>query len=159
MKPGLSAAFRFALLSGLSFLVNFFLTIFLHEELQVREEWAFAVVLALTTVMNFVLLRVFVYPGRHGGVLRQFGAFVASSLGFRVVEWVLFALLHHILGFPYKPVIATTLIMTFLIKFFFYGSVIFSRRSSQPLSSAVRNDKLNLSSCSQLAGESNHERS
>ena len=71
------AAFRFIVLSGLSFVANFFLTIFLHENLRIREEWAFAFLLALTTVMNFSLLRVFVYPGQHGGLLKQFGAFVA----------------------------------------------------------------------------------
>ena len=133
MKRDPWAAFRFAVLSGLSFGVNFFLTIFLHENLRVREEWAFAIVLALTTVMNFSLLRFFVYPGPHGGLVLQFGAFVASSLGFRILEWVLFVVCHRGLGFAYQPVIAATLVATFVIKFFYYGSVIFTQHSRETL--------------------------
>ncbi len=129
MTPDPWAAVRFAVLSGLSFGVNFFLTIFLHENLRIREEWAFALVLGLTTVMNFSLLRLFVYPGRHGRLFWQFGAFVASSLGFRILEWLLFVVCHQGLGFAYQPVIAATLLATFVIKFFYYGSVVFTRHS------------------------------
>ena len=127
MNPDPWAAFRFTSLSGLSFSVNFFLTIFLHENLRIREEWAFAIVLALTTVMNFLLLRYFVYPGRHGAFVKQFGLFTASSLGFRCLEYSLFLVFHTWFGFAYRLVILGTLVATFVTKYFYYGAVVFSR--------------------------------
>jgi putative flippase GtrA len=132
MTPRSFAALRFALLGGLSFSVNFGLTVLLHEVLGVREELAFALVLALTTVMNFVLMRSFVYPGRKGALLAQFGLFVVSSLGFRSLEYVLFLVFHTWLGFAYKMVLVATLTTTFVTKFFYYGSVVFNRPGREP---------------------------
>jgi putative flippase GtrA len=119
---------RFTLLSGLSFATNFGLTVFLHEVIGVREEIAFAVVLALTTLLNFLVMRHFVYPGCHGNVFTQFGLFTLSSSGFRGLEYSLFLVFHSWLAFPYEIVIVATLLLTFVTKFFYYGSVVFSRR-------------------------------
>jgi len=132
VKPDVGAAFRFALLSATSFLVIFFLTIFLHESLRVREEWAFAIVLFLTMVMNFLMLRYFVYPGKHSHFFRQLGVFIVSSLSFRGLEYVLFLMFHSWLGLPYRVVIVGTLVTTFMVKFFYFGSVVFSRRIVEP---------------------------
>lgn len=127
MTPRAFAALRFALLGAVSFSANFGITVLLHEILGVREEIAFAVVLALTTVMNFVLMRTFVYPGRKGRLLAQFGLFVISSLGFRSLEYALFLVFHTWIGFAYKLVLVATLTTTFVTKFFYYGSVVFNR--------------------------------
>lgn len=124
---------RFALQSALSFAMNFGLTVLLHEEVGMREEGAFALVLSLTTVMNFLLLRYFVYPGRHGAFFRQFGFFAASSLGFRCLEYALFLIFHTWLGFAYRLVIVGTLVTTFITKFFYYGAVVFSRRDRETM--------------------------
>jgi putative flippase GtrA len=127
MTPRAFAALRFALLGAVSFSANFGLTVLLHEVMGVREELAFALVLALTTVMNFVLMRTFVYPGRKGRLLAQFGLFVVSSLGFRSVEYACFLVFHTWLGLAYKLVLVGTLTTTFVTKFFYYGSVVFNR--------------------------------
>lgn len=127
MTPRAFAALRFALLGAVSFSVNFGLTVLLHEVLGVREELAFAFVLALTTVMNFILMRTFVYPGGQGRLLAQFGLFVVSSLGFRSLEYAIFLVFHTWLGLAYKLVILGTLTTTFVTKFFYYGSVVFNR--------------------------------
>jgi putative flippase GtrA len=127
MTPRASAGLRFALLGAFSFSVNFGLTVLLHEVVGVREEIAFAVALALTTVMNFFAMRIFVYPGREGRILAQFGLFVVSSLGFRSLEYALFLVFHTWLGLPYKLVLIATLVTTFVTKFFYYGAVVFAR--------------------------------
>ena len=136
MITRLSSGFRFGMQSGLSFAMNFGLTVLLHESIGLREEIAFAVVLAFTTVMNFLLLRYFVYPGSQGHFLKQFGLFAISSLGFRCVEYSLFLLFHTYLGFAYRPVIVGTLLGTFVLKFFYYGTVVFSGRRTSLLPQA-----------------------
>jgi putative flippase GtrA len=127
MSPRAFAALRFAILGAFSFSLNFGLTVLLHEVVGIREEFAFAFALALTTVMNFFAMRLFVYPGREGRILAQFGLFVVSSLSFRSLEYALFLVFHTWIGLPYKLVLVATLVTTFVTKFFYYGAVVFAR--------------------------------
>lgn len=120
---------RFVLLSASSLALNLGLTIGLREGAGVPEEAAFAVALATVLATNFLGLRYFVYPGRGGPFRRQFGAFLASSAGFRGLEYLAFLALHTGLGLPYRPVLVAVLASSFLAKFFYYGAVVFARRA------------------------------
>jgi putative flippase GtrA len=131
------ASARFVVLSGISFSINLGLTSGLHELAKVKEEIAFAVALAVVLVTNFIGMRYFVYTGRQGNVIKQFVSFLLSSSGFRGLEYVLFLVLHTWLGLAYRLAIIATLATTFVTKFFFYGAVVFSRRSLYPAVSEV----------------------
>ncbi|MDX1682660.1 MAG: hypothetical protein R3336_06040, partial [Phycisphaeraceae bacterium] len=110
------------------------LTAALHEGLGASEEVAFAVALALVFVINFLVLRYFVYPGQTAPLGRQMAETLAASIGFRIGEYLAFLLFHTGFDLPYLPVAAGVLVASFLMKFGFYRQVIFRR---EPEATAV----------------------
>lgn len=117
---------RFVALSGFSFLVNFGTTVFLHEVLRVPAQFAFAIALVAAIVTSFLGMRYFVCPGQQRGIGRQFVLFVASSSGFRFFEYLTFVILHIGIGFPYRPVVVTTLCASLMVKYPFYKARVFN---------------------------------
>jgi putative flippase GtrA len=123
---------RFALLSAQSFGVNLGLTALLHDALGVPAERAFAVALAVVFALNFVGLRYFVHPGQARGAGRQLALFLASSAGFRGLEYAAFLIVHSALRVPYGAAIAAILATSLVAKHFFYKSWVFSPRTARP---------------------------
>lgn len=124
---------RFCLTTVLSMVVNFGLTIALHELARWPEELAYAVALVTVLLMNFVLLRSYVFSARHIEPGRQLALFALSTAGFRLSEYLAFLLLHTWLGMYY--VLAMFLVQgtAFVTKFFYYGRLVFpDRRDGEP---------------------------
>ncbi len=61
-------------------------------------------------------------------IRRQFAAYTASAIGFRVSEYLGFLALHTILGVHYIITMFVVQGATFVIKFFFYGRLVFRGR-------------------------------
>ena len=77
------ALFRWAQLSCASFVTNFGLTLGLNEWGQMPEEAAFAMALAAVLVLNFVVMRWYIYDGKVGTIWQQSGLYLCSACVFR----------------------------------------------------------------------------
>lgn len=131
-------ALRYLLASIVSFVANLGIVAGLHQGLDVLPWVAVAVAMATVTVMNFVFMRQYVFDGKDGHWPRQFVAFVASIAGFRVVEYVLFVVLNSVLGLPVMPVYAGVLVLSFVIKFVYFRTRVFTtKRTPAPTATAV----------------------
>ncbi len=122
------AILRFGTSGALSFAVNLGGTAFLHELCGFGEEVAFAVALAVVFVMNFLVMRYYVFPGPQRSVTTQLAMFGASSVGFRGAEYLAFLILHTWLRTQYALAIVAILALSFVCKFVFYRGVVFARR-------------------------------
>lgn len=118
---------RFIGLTGLSFVINFGLTIGLHELAGVSEEIAYAIALGILFFVNFIVMRVYVFAGGEGHAGKQLLLHGFSAAGFRGLEYVAFLLIHSRMGMQYILAILLIQSCSFLAKFFFYGKVVFAR--------------------------------
>ena len=118
-------ALRFALLSGLSFVVNLSLTAALHEALGLSSLIAVPIAMACVTVMNFGALRWFVFGHDGRSAWRQFVGFITSIAGFRLAEYLAFALVHGALGAPYLVTYAAILVCSLIGKFVLLRGTVF----------------------------------
>jgi putative flippase GtrA len=114
------ALFRWAQLSCISFVINFGLTVVLHEWGQMSEEAAFAVALAVVLVMNFLLMRWYVYETKAGAIWQQFGLYLCSAIVFRATEYGAFLLWHTWYGSDYRLVVVGISVISSGVKFFYY---------------------------------------
>jgi putative flippase GtrA len=118
---------RYALASAFSFAFIIGATAGLHEVLGVSETLSPAIAMVAALVVNFTLLRVWVFPGQtvHWG--RQFAETVVTSAAFRLLEYGIFLVLH--LGFDVNYLIATgvSVCLSALGKFGVYREVVFKR--------------------------------
>jgi putative flippase GtrA len=124
------APVRYLLQSGLSFTANLGITAGLHELLGVSPELSFAVALVFVFVMNFAGMRWWVFRGTDRAIASQLMGFGLSSLAFRGLEYCGFLLLYRIAGTPYLLAAASTIGLSFVVKYVVYNSWLFSRRSA-----------------------------
>jgi putative flippase GtrA len=125
MKAMGRSAFRYLLISGLSFVLNLGLTVALHEVAGLSEELSYAIALVVVLATNFLFLRYYIYPARHGPFFKQLGLFLASSAVFRGLEYVAFLFGHTLLGLPYVPVLVVVQALSVIAKFLYYGLAVF----------------------------------
>lgn len=116
-------AIRFLNNSALSFVVNLGLTVFIREFLGAPAEVSFAIALVIVFTMNFFTLRYYVYQGEVKPWREQFAIYTGSAATFRGLEYVAFLLLHTWLGIDYRFVIVAILIVSSIVKFFWYRLV------------------------------------
>jgi GtrA-like protein len=114
------ALFRFVQLSCASFVINFGLTLVLHEWGQMSEETAFAMALAVVLVMNFLLMRWYIYETKAGAIWQQFGLYLGSACVFRAAEYGAFLLWHTWYGSDYRLAIVGITVISAGTKFFYY---------------------------------------
>jgi len=119
-------------LGALSFLVNMGVTIGLVEIAGRPPRTAFAVGLVVVYLLNFCACRWGIFGSQQGPVVGQFVTFSLLSLGFRGLEYALFALMLGALHLPYPVVAALVLAGSFLIKFSTYDRLVFRQRTSSP---------------------------
>ena len=124
-------AFRFGVMTVLSFAVNVGGAALLFGPIGLPEEVAYALSLIAVLVMNFALMRWWVFPlpaDDRPTVRSQVVGYLASAAGFRGAEYVAFLLLHSWLGLPPLPTILGVSIVSLAAKFAFYSGRIFGRR-------------------------------
>lgn len=122
-------SFRWGVNTVASFVVNLGVTAGLHEGLSVRPEIAYAAGLLAVFFMNFGFFRYYVFVQQEPmPVRRQFAAYTASAIGFRVSEYLGFLVIHTLLGVHYIVTMFVVQGATFVAKFFFYGHLIFRGR-------------------------------
>jgi putative flippase GtrA len=126
MKRTVLGLVRFGALGAVTFATNVGLTVFLHEVMRLSEEFAFALSLVTVFSISFVACRYIVFENAWEGDPRnQVFLFLVSSLGFRGIEYVMFLLLHSLLGIYYLVALTTVLIVSFFAKFLYYRRAVF----------------------------------
>ena len=133
----LKALFRFFQLSCASFVTNFGLTLALHEWGQVSEEAAFPMALAVVLVLNFVVMRWYIYEEAQAGTIwQQFGLYLCSACAFRAAEYGAFLVWHTWWGSDYRLAVVGITVISAGVKFFYYR-VLFERRGRLPMAPAA----------------------
>jgi putative flippase GtrA len=120
------APLRFVLLGAISFTTNLCLTAGLHELAGVSPDVSFAVGLATVFVLNFAVMRWWVFPGSNLSMARQLAGFAMTSAAFRSSEFLVFLLLRHVGGTYYLYAAGGTLCFSMVVKYFVYGSWLFA---------------------------------
>ena len=123
----LQSAFRYVQISVLSFVLNLGLTVLLHEVFFINAEAAYAVALFSVFVMNFIAMRRYIFAADKQPVSRQFLAYSASAVGFRLTEYIVFIASHTLLGLDYRLLIISISSMATIAKFFYYRLLFSSR--------------------------------
>lgn len=101
------------------------------EVVGLPERVAVAIALASALVINYTLLRLFVFPGQSARIGPQFAATAATSIGFRLLEYGIYLALDALAGLHYLPATALAVIISAGGKFVVYRNVVF-RRPRQP---------------------------
>jgi putative flippase GtrA len=120
---------RYLMLSALSFALTLGITAGLREWFGVSAEISFLVARLVVFLTNFAGMRWWVFRGTQRPVVFQFMGFGLASLSFRGLEYCGYLLLYRVAGIPYLAAAIATLGISFAVKYVFYGSWLFSRRS------------------------------
>jgi putative flippase GtrA len=120
------APFRFVLLSAISFATNLGITAGLHELAGASPDVSFAIGLATVFVLNFVVMRWWVFPESGLSMARQLTGFAMTSVVFRISEFFIFLLLRHVGDTYYLFAAGGTLCFSMVVKYFVYGSWLFA---------------------------------
>jgi hypothetical protein len=87
---------------------------------------SFAVGLVTVFVINFAVMRWWVFPDSDLSVGRQLAGFAMMSVVFRSSEFLVFLLLRHVGGTYYLYAAGATLCLSMVVKYFTYGSWLFA---------------------------------
>ncbi len=118
------AAVRFVAATLIAMIFNFGGTWLLHEVWGVGPQKAFAIVLVLVYVVNFTLVRFWVFTSRQN-IYKQMMSYVMVSLCFRCSEYLVFTLLYTVLGLYYMLAVFISLFSLYCIKFIVYRFFVF----------------------------------
>ena len=124
---------RFVVLSGVSFGLNFGLTVGLAQIAGLPPPTAFAIALGTVFVVNFLLMRFYVYRASAASLWGQLVRYVPSAFLFRFAEQRVFAWVHAQDWLPYQLAVIGVLGASTVVKFFYWGAVVFVRpRRAEP---------------------------
>jgi putative flippase GtrA len=118
---------KYVVASAFSFCFIIGATAALHEVLGVSETLSPAIAMTAALVVNFTLLRVWVFPGQNVHWGRQFAETVVTSVAFRAVEYAIFLALHLGLNANYLLATGASVCVSALGKFGVYREVVFRR--------------------------------
>lgn len=125
-RPTLERLARFIAVSAVGFPLNLAVTVFVHEVLGASEEFAFAVALAVVFLFNFAACRYVIFRATSGDPRRQLFRYALYSAVFRLAEYVAFLLVRSVFDTQYLLAALLVLGVSFLLKFRFYGDVVFT---------------------------------
>ena len=120
---------RYLILTVLSLILVVSVTSALHEWFGVWLDGAYGVGLVSAFVLNFLGMRYYVYGGPTRPFLVQLGGFSLSTIGFRVLEYFAFSIVHGWFGAYYALAILLVQGTSFVAKFILYRFVLFGNRS------------------------------
>ena len=124
-NPIFGESFRYVAASALSACVTLAVPFVLHDVFAVSESRAVLASLITVVVMNFLVVRLWVFKSQ-AEVMPQILKFLMTSIAFRSCEYGLFILLFEGWGVYYLLALGTSLILSFFGKFFVQRHFIFS---------------------------------
>ncbi len=131
---------RYAAASVFSFVSVIAATAGLHELLGVSETAAPALALVAAFVVNFTLLRLWVFPGQDAHLGRQLLETAVTSLLFRAGEYGIFLALHLGLDVNYLIATGASVCISALGKYFVYREIVFNRARSSSAAAPVASE-------------------
>lgn len=117
--------FRFCVSAGLSLGLSLALTVGLHRGLGLPAQAAYAIALVAVFVLNFFVARLYVFRADRQCPRQQFLIYTLTSACFRFGEYGLFTLFYSVLHLNEAVAVVLAQGLSFIIKFFFYGRVVF----------------------------------
>ncbi len=117
---------RFIAVSAVGSPLNLAVTAVVHECFGASEELAFAVALTAVFLFNFVACRYVIYRATSGDPRRQLLKYFFFSAVFRLLEYLAFLLIRSVFDTQYLVAAILVLGVSFLLKFKFYGNVVFT---------------------------------
>ncbi|MBN2517134.1 MAG: GtrA family protein [Deltaproteobacteria bacterium] len=105
---------------------NLMVTIILHEIFSIEVRGAYLFGLLTAVLVNFYLCRNLIFQSK-GNMWRQLFAYVLSSFLFRGLEYGAFLLQEMTINLPYVLAILLIQATSFLLKFFYYRELVFTR--------------------------------
>jgi putative flippase GtrA len=111
--------FRYGVSSGASAAVSLGLPVLLHEVFGVEQKLAVGISLASVLLLNFVMIRLFVFRSRNGAK-RDLTYYVGSAATFRGLEYLLFLALFELARLHYFTALLLTLATSGVVKFVWY---------------------------------------
>ena len=134
----LASLARFALGGVLSSAVVLGVSALLSELGSVDERVAAAIGLASSLVVNFNVMRHFVFRGNQQPLVRQWLEFLASSGVFRGFEYVAFLVVNTVFHVHYLLALLLVLGTSFILKFIWYEGWVFRRKRTPDDSKSSR---------------------
>ncbi len=126
----LRALIRFGLGGVVSATVAVGATALLHEIGGVPERVAGAGGFAAALVVNFFVLRYFVFAASGGALRRQLPSFLATTGALRAVEFSAFFAVHKYLHWHYLLTMIMVLGTSFMLKFLIYEGLVFAKHAA-----------------------------
>lgn len=122
--------FRFGIMTAFSAGVNMGGSIALKELAGFSPEQAFAIALITVFVLNFYLLRYFVFYGRNQKISKQVMKYTIFAICFRGTEYIGFLIIFKLIVFDYKLAILIILVVSLVMKFIFYNWLFDSQKNT-----------------------------
>jgi putative flippase GtrA len=126
----LRALIRFGLGGVVSATVAVGTTALLHEIGGLPERVAGAGGFAAALVVNFFVLRYFVFAASGGALRRQLTSFLATTGALRAVEFAAFYAVNKYLHLHYLLTMVLVLGISFLVKFLIYEGIVFAKHAT-----------------------------
>jgi putative flippase GtrA len=124
-KKIVGEASRFVGFGFVSYGLGVGLTAFFREVLGLHEEVSVAFTLVILFLVNFWLVRRFVFRS-FGNELKQFLRFVSMSAAMRGAEYVMFLGLLRVMHAHYLLALTVAMVVSACAKFLLYRTVVFS---------------------------------
>jgi putative flippase GtrA len=116
----------FGAVGALTFAANLAVTAGLHELAGLNVEISYAGGYTTALFVSFLLCRYTIFSATTENPFRQFAIFAISSILFRGLEYIASVLCYKFFGMQYLLAMVLVQSLTFIIKFFYYRTVVFS---------------------------------
>ena len=120
------AGMRFVILSGVSFLLSFLLTVFWVEVARIGPLPAHVITLVLVFFWNYAGLVFFVFRESQTSKWKAFQGFLLTSIIFRCSEWLSYAAIISFLGVDYRLAVLVVVPLFALLKYVLLKKRVFS---------------------------------
>lgn len=121
---------RYLMVAAVSACVTMGVPFVLHEGLDIAEEIAVAVAFSAAFAINFWMARRLVFRSA-ASVSGEAVRFLVATAGFRVSEYVVFLLLHTVLGIHYLVALFGILAVFTVLKYVTHRYLVFGRVSTR----------------------------
>jgi putative flippase GtrA len=134
-RPFIGQLMRFGVSTLISASITIGLPVLLHELFHVPEQRAVFIAFNVALVVNFIIMRHFVFAKR-GSAAGDMLRYAVTNIAFRLAEYAAFSFLFRVLHLYYVLAIVVVLIGSTTLKFVAYRFLVFDGRSAGRVSEA-----------------------
>lgn len=119
-------AVRYLVATVISAILSLSFPIIFHEFMGIIEEQSVALSLCIVFIINFFVIRHYVFRSETP-IFPELFKFFTTSIGFRIAEYLLFLYAFKIIGLNYILALIITLTISFSVKFVVQRSFVFNK--------------------------------